>query len=73
MVRRVIEIEKGCALRSQPAAELVGDKIVNAKSMRGVLSLGIPQAQTLVLEAEGADEEAAAKRLYPLACALYNS
>ena len=87
MGRRVIEIEKGCALRSQPAAELVraaceyearvrivdGDKIVNAKSMMGVLSLGIPQAQTLVLEADGADEEAAAKRLYPLACALYSS
>lgn len=87
MIRQEIDVAKGCALHSQPAAALVraaceykshihildGDKIVNAKSMMGVLSLGTPQAQTLVLEAEGADEEAAAKRLYPLACALYSS
>ena len=86
MVRRVIEIEKGCALRSQPAAELVraaceyeahvrivdGDKIVNAKSMMGVLSLGTPRGTRLVLEAEGTDEATAVNRLAPMVHKLYS-
>ena len=86
MVRRVIEIEKGCALRSQPAAELVraaceyearvrivdGDKIVNAKSMMGVLSLGTPRGTQLVLEAEGTDEATAVHRLAPMVHKLYS-
>ena len=86
MVRRVIEIEKGCALRSQPAAELVraaceyearvhivdGDKIVNAKSMMGVLSLGTPRGTRLVIEADGTDEATALRRVAPMVYKLYS-
>ncbi len=85
MVRRKIEVAKGCALRSQPAAELVraacefearvrivdGDKTVNAKSMMGVLSLGTPQTDALFIETEGADEAPAAEKLLPLVRRLY--
>jgi len=35
------------------------DRKVNAKSLLGVLSLGITRGTTVVLTAEGADEEAA--------------
>lgn len=85
MVRRKIEVAKGCALRSQPAAELVriacefearirivdGDKTVNAKSMMGVLSLGTPQTDALYIETEGADEASASETLLPLVRKLY--
>ena len=86
MIRQEIDVAKGCALHSQPAAALVrvaceykshihildGDKIVNAKSMMGVLSLGTPRGTRLVLEAEGTDEATAVHRLAPMVHKLYS-
>ena len=51
---------------------LDGDKIVNAKSMMGVLSLGTPRGTQLVLEAEGTDEATAVHRLAPMVHKLYS-
>ena len=86
MIRQEIDVAKGCALHSQPAAALVraaceykshihildGDKSVNAKSMMGVLSLGTPRGTQLVLEAEGTDEATAVHRLAPMVHKLYS-
>ncbi len=41
-------------------------KIVNAKSMLGLLSLGLEDQQHLILLAEGPDEEAAAQAMAQL-------
>ena len=42
------------------------DRKVNAKSLLGVLSLGITRGTTIVLSAEGADEEEAVNALCDL-------
>lgn len=41
-------------------------KIVNAKSMLGLLSLGVDDQSNMMLMAEGADEEAAVEALLAL-------
>lgn len=41
-------------------------KIVNAKSMLGLLSLGLDDQKNMMLMAEGADEEAAVEALLAL-------
>ena len=41
----------------------VEDRRVNAKSILGVLSLGIAQGMTITLKAEGPDEDVAVERL----------
>lgn len=43
------------------------DRKVNAKSLLGVLSLGIKKGNTVVISAEGSDEEDAVKALCALA------
>ena len=41
------------------------ERRVNAKSLLGVLSLGIVKGTTVTLVADGADEQEARKRLFP--------
>ena len=45
---------------------LTGDRQVNAKSLLGVVSLGIKKGMTITVIAEGADEEAAINGLEEL-------
>ncbi|MBO5424179.1 MAG: HPr family phosphocarrier protein [Lachnospiraceae bacterium] len=40
-----------------------GDKKINAKSIMGMMSLGFGQGDELVIEAEGADAEAAVEEI----------
>ena len=74
MIRKPITFPGGAPLTRALAAEVVqaasafdarvmiqhDQKIVNAKSMLGLLSLSTEDQSRLVLVAEGADEEAAA-------------
>ena len=74
MIRRPISFPGNIPLTRAMAAELVqaasafearvmiqrDQKIVNAKSMLGLLSLGADEQANMVLIAEGADEAAAA-------------
>lgn len=70
MIRKELTITNPDGLQSRPAALLVqvackfnarilieqGQKIINAKSMMGVLSLGIAQKGTIMLVIDGDDE-----------------
>lgn len=70
MIRKELTITNPDGLQSRPAALLVqvackfnariliekGQKVINAKSMMGVLSLGIAQQGTIMLVIEGEDE-----------------
>lgn len=74
MIRKPISFPENVLLTRSLAAEVVQaasqfdarvmiqyqQKIVNAKSMLGLLSLGAGDQNKMVLVAEGADEEAAA-------------
>ncbi|MDD3839892.1 MAG: HPr family phosphocarrier protein [Clostridia bacterium] len=42
------------------------DKQVNAKSIMGIMSLGISQGETVVIGAEGKDEQKAVEELYDI-------
>ena len=75
MIRKPIAFPNNAPLTRALAAEVVqtaanfearimiqrAQKIVNAKSMLGLLSLGADDQANLVLMAEGVDEEAAAE------------
>lgn len=77
MVTRDVVIVNSVGLHSRPASHFVReaqlyksnisieveDRRVNAKSILGVLSLGIAQGMTITLRAEGPDETAAVERL----------
>ena len=41
----------------------IGDKVVNAKSIMGIISLGIFEGQTVKITAEGEDEDLATAEL----------
>lgn len=70
MIRRVIEVKSVDGLRSRPAAAFVqaaskfqsmiiiekGNKKINAKSIMGVLSLGILENENIHISADGPDE-----------------
>ncbi len=85
MKSQEIVVAPGGCLRSQPVAAFVcaacefsselrivqGEKIINAKSMMGVLSLGAQRTKTLTLEAEGPDERQALERLVPMLKRLF--
>ena len=73
MTTKRIQIKLENGLEARPVALLVqeaskydsniyvqsGDKKVNAKSIMGMMSLGLDNAEELIVSAEGADEEMA--------------
>ena len=77
MTKRNIKIKLAGGLDARPVAMLVqvasqydssvyiesGDKRVNAKSIMGMMSLGICNDEEISVEAEGSDEEAAASEI----------
>ena len=85
MIREEITVVPTGRLQSRAAALLVqeackytsrilieqGSKTINAKSMMGVLSLGIPSQNTMLLIAEGADEAKAAAAIKPLVRSMF--
>lgn len=80
MIRKELKLEGQERLQSRPAALLVqeackynarilieqGGKTVNVKSMMGVLSLGQPLDEKLVLIVDGDDESKAAEAIEPM-------
>lgn len=80
MVTRSITIQNSFGLHARPATYFIqkankytssisvikDDRKVNAKSLLGVLSLGVVQGMTITLEAEGADENDAIEGLVTL-------
>ena len=84
MVSREVKIINNIGLHARPATFFIqransfnscnvwvekDDRKVNAKSLLGVLSLGIAKGMTITITADGTDEEAAIESL----CALINS
>ena len=83
MVSREVKITNSIGLHARPATFFIqransfksgiwvekDDRKVNAKSLLGVLSLGIAQGLSIMIIADGADEEAAVESL----CELVNS
>ena len=77
MVTRSITIQNSVGLHARPATYFIQEankykstisikrdkRKVNAKSLLGVLSLGIVQGMTIEIEAEGADEKEAVEGL----------
>ena len=77
MIRKNIKIELPSGLEARPVAVFVQvasqfdsslyveyrEKRVNAKSIMGMMSLGIAQGETVTLQAEGPDEAAAVAKI----------
>lgn len=73
MTRKSIKIELASGLEARPAAMLVqvasqyessiyvesGEKRVNAKSIMGMMTLGLAEGASVTVTADGADEELA--------------
>lgn len=73
MIKKTIQIQLEGGLEARPVALLVqeaskydstiylqsGEKRVNAKSIMGMMSLGLDNGEALEVSAEGTDEEAA--------------
>lgn len=80
MITRNVTIQNSVGLHARPATFFIqkantykssvwvekGDRRVNAKSLLGVLSLGVVQGMSITLIADGADEEEALKGLAEL-------
>ena len=80
MISKSITISNSVGLHARPATYFIqkansykssiwiekGDRRVNAKSLLGVLSLGIPKGTSVILLAEGVDEEEAVDGLFTL-------
>lgn len=80
MIRKDVVVSNSEGLQSRPAALLVqvackfasrimierGNKIINAKSMMGVLSLGVGGGQRVTIVIEGEDEQEACDALMRL-------
>ena len=80
MISRDVTISNSSGLHARPATFFVqkanqfpcailvenGDRKVNAKSLLGVLSLGIAQGMTITLTANGTGEEEALKAMIEL-------
>ena len=80
MISRDVTIQKNVGLHARPATFFIqkansykssiwvekGDRRVNAKSLLGVLSLGIVKGMTVTLIADGADEAEALEGLSEL-------
>ncbi len=85
MITRTITIKNSVGLHARPATFFIqkansykssvwvekDERRVNAKSLLGVLSLGIVQGMSVTLVADGADEEAALDGLCALADACF--
>lgn len=83
MISREVKITNSIGLHARPATFFIqransfksniwvekDDRKVNAKSLLGVLSLGIAKGMSILISADGADEEAAVSSL----CELINS
>lgn len=80
MISRSVTIQNNVGLHARPATFFIqkangykssiwlerGDRKVNAKSLLGVLSMGIAQGMTVSLIADGADENEALEGLQQL-------
>lgn len=83
MIHKVLTIQSQEGLRARPAAQFVqtasgfssqmliekGNKKVNAKSIMGVLSLGVAKGDSIHLFVNGADEEQAMNAMIELTMA----
>lgn len=77
MIKKPITIQIADGLEARPTALLVqvasqyesriyvenGDKKVNAKSIMGMMTLGLSAGESVVVSAEGSDEEAAIENI----------
>ncbi|MDK2920374.1 MAG: phosphocarrier protein HPr [Candidatus Petromonas sp.] len=77
MVEKKVEIKNKIGLHARPAAQLVqkaskfksnieiifNEKKVSAKSIIGVMSLGVTQGNEIILRADGEDAEEAIKEI----------
>ena len=86
MISRDITITNTSGLHARPATFFIqkancykctiliekDDRKVNAKSLLGVLSLGIAKGMTVTISAEGQDEEAAVEGLVSLVNSGFN-
>lgn len=86
MISEVITITNDTGLHARPASVFVstaakfkselmlqkGDKQINAKSIMGVLSLGITKGTEIIISAQGTDEEEALRALVELARSNFN-
>ena len=61
MIKKPITINLSTGLEARPVAQLVqvGKKRVNAKSIMGMMTLGLDAGEEITLSANGEDEEAA--------------
>ena len=73
MIKKPITIQLSTGLEAHPVAQLVqvasqfnseiyveiGQKKVNAKSIMGIMTLGLDSGEQIILSANGEDEEAA--------------
>ncbi len=80
MIHKVLTVQNAEGLRARPAAEFVqlssgflsqmliekGNKKVNAKSIMGVLSLGVGKGDTIHLFVNGPDEDIAMSAIVEL-------
>ena len=85
MVIREVTINNQVGLHARPATFFIqkanefkssvwiekDERRVNAKSLLGVLSLGIVKGMTVNIVADGADEEKAVNTLYELVCSNF--
>ena len=77
MIKKPITIQIASGLEARPVALLVqvasqyeskiyvedGDKKVNAKSIMGMMTLGLSTGESIVVSAEGSDEQAAIENI----------
>lgn len=77
MLKRTIKVELSSGLEARPAAMLVQvasqydskiyleaeSKRVNAKSIMGMMTLGLVAGESITVEADGADEEKAVEEI----------
>lgn len=77
MKKKIITVELADGLEARPAAMLVqvasqydsgiylesGSKRVNAKSIMGMMTLGLIAGQSITVEADGADEDQAVSEI----------
>jgi len=80
MFEQIVEVCNPTGLHARPAAIFVqaaskftsniwiaqGEKKVNAKSIMGLMSLAVAQGTSVIIGADGEDEQLAVKELYDL-------
>ena len=77
MIKKPVKINLSTGLEARPVAQLVqvasqyeskiyvedGSRKVNAKSIMGMMSLGLSTGESIVVSAEGSDEQAAIENI----------